>query len=171
MIVTGQDTQNQYESQICQVSAGVSMTAGHNMSVVLPTIAGYTFNIYVGTTTSPTNLGLTTSGPTTGSLVGQATQLPSGATVILTGLGVFQVPPAAPTTGLTVYRTFVFGRGAFGIVTLDNVRYYYLKDADKSDPANQLRIISWKSFWGVIILNVNFFCGIESTSAYSPAFG
>jgi hypothetical protein len=109
-------------------------------------VVGYTFNVYVGTTTSPSNLGLSASGPTVGPLQGQATQLPPNTAVVITGLGVAQTPPATPGSLLTVYPTFVIGRGAYGQVALDNVKFSYLKDADKSDPLNQLRVIGWKCF-------------------------
>lgn len=172
IIVTGSDTQNQYESQIYAVSA-VNTTTGANgsVSVTLPSATGYTYNVYIGTTTSPATLGLSASGPTSGTLQGQAVQLTPGATVIITGIGTAQTPPAAPGTGVTVYPTFIIGRGAYGQVMLDNVKFSYLKEADKSDPLNQLRVIGWKVFYGTILLNQQFFGRIESTSAFSTSFG
>lgn len=172
VIVTASDTQNQYESRIYQVSAGVAVVGPNgSISVTLPNITGFTFNVYVGTTTSPTNLGLSPSGPTSGPMVGQATQLAPNTTVTITGTGTAQTPPAAPATGVTVYPTFVFGRGAYGQVQLDDVKFSYLKDADKSDPLNQLRVIGWKCFYGTIIENNQFMARIESTSAMTATFG
>lgn len=172
IIVTGSDTQNQYESYIAQVSNSISVT-GPNGSILVttPNVAGYTFNVYVGTTTSPANLGLSASGPMTGPMQGQATQLPGNTAVVITGLGVAQVPPAAPATGVTVYPWFVFGRGAYGQVKLDDIKYTYLDKADKSDPLNQLRVVGWKVMYGTILLNQLFFGRIESTSAFSSTFG
>jgi hypothetical protein len=72
------------------------------VSFTTPNIAGFTFNAYIGTTTSPYNLGLSTSGPTSGPMTGQAVQLPANTAVTLTGIGITQVPPAAPATGVTV---------------------------------------------------------------------
>jgi N4-gp56 family major capsid protein len=169
--ITGQDTQNQYESQIYQVSAGVVVGANGAISVTLPNTPGYTYNAYVGTTTSPINLATSPQGPTTGPLQGQATQLAPGAVVTLTGVGVSQVPPAAPATGITVYPTFIFGRGAYAQVVLDNVRMTYLKEADKSDPLNQLRVVGWKNYYGTLLQNVQFYMRIESTSAFNATFG
>lgn len=172
IIVTGQDTQNQYESRIYQVSSGISVTGPNgSISVTLPNVVGFTFNVYVGTTTSPANLGLSASGPIQGPLAGQATQLAANTTVIITGTGVAQVPPAAPATGLTVYPTFIIGRGSYGQVVLDNAKFTYLKDADKSDPLNQLRVVGWKVFYGTLIENQQFFARIESVSAYTSTFG
>ena len=170
--VTGQDTQNQYESRIYQVSAGISVTGPNgSIQVTTPNTTGFTYNVYVGTTTSPANLGLSASGPTSGPLLGQATQLPPNTVVTITGTGVAQTPPAAPATGLTVYPTFIFGRGAYGQVLLKDVEFTYLKAADKSDPLNQLRIIGWKCFYGTLIENQNFAARIESVSAFSSTFG
>jgi N4-gp56 family major capsid protein len=173
VIVTASDTQNQYESQIYQVSNAISVTGPNgSIQVTLPVLSGYTFNVYVGTTNAPSNLGLCPlSGPTVGPLQGQAVQLAGGQTVTITGIGAFQIPPAAPGTGFTVYPSYIFGRGAYGQVMLDDVKFTYLKDADKSDPINQLRIVGWKCFYGTLIQNVQFAMRIESTSAFNSTFG
>ena len=169
--VTVSHPQNQYESQIYQVSTVNAVTGPTgSLSVTLPSTVGYSYSVYVGTTASPQNLGTSVSGPTVGPLQGMATQLPAGATVLITGLGVAQVPPAAPQTGVTVYPTFVIGRGSYGQVILDNVKFTYLKDADKSDPLNQLRVIGYKLFYGTLIENAQFFARIESSSAFSASF-
>ena len=172
VIVTGQDTQNQYESYIASVSNAISVTGPNgSINVTTPNVQGYTFNVYVGTTTSPSNLGLSASGPTVGPLQGQATQLPPNTAVVITGLGVAQTPPATPGSLLTVYPTYVIGRGAYAQVMLDNVKFSYLKDADKSDPLNQLRVVGYKLFYGSLLSNTQFFCRIESVSANTASFG
>ena len=172
IVVTASDTQNQYESRIYQVSASTAVVGpSGSLTVVLPALSGFTFSVYVGTTSSPTNLGLCTAGPSSGPLQGQATQLAPNQSVVITGLGTAQTPPAAPATGLTIYPTFVFGRGAYTQVLLDDVKYVYLKDADKSDPLNQQRIVGWKCFYGTLISNNTFMGRIESTSAFSTTFG
>ncbi len=172
IIVTGQDTQNQYESYVAQVSTGISVTGPNgSVTVTTPATSGYTYNVYIGTTTAPVNLGLSPSGPSVGPLVGQATQLPAGTTVTITGLGLGQVPPAAPATGVTVYPCNIFGRGGYGQVMLDEIKYTYLDKADKSDPLNQLRVVGWKVMYGTILLNTQFFMRIESTSNFSATFG
>ena len=170
--VTGQDTQNQYESRIYQVSSSISVTGPNgSVSVTTPNIAGFTFNVYIGLTSSPVNLGLSASGPTSGPMAGQATQLPANTTVIITNIGLAQVPPAAPATGVTVYPTFVFGESAWGVVELENVEYFYLRNAEKVDPQNQLRVVAWKAWNGAMILNTQFLARIEAASAFSATFG
>jgi hypothetical protein len=170
--VTASDTQNQYESRIYQVSAAVAVTGPNgSISVVLPALSGFTFNVYIGTTTAPTNLGACASGPTTGPLQGQAVQLSPSQTVIITAVGTAQTPPAAPATGVTVYPNFFFGRGAYGQVKLQDIQTTFLTGADKSDPLNQQRVVGWKVFYATIILNQQFFCRTESASAFSATFG
>lgn len=173
IIVTASDTTNQYESRIYQVSNSISVTGPNgSVSVVLPSLANFTYSVYIGTSSSPVNLALAPAGgPNQGPLAGQATQLAPGTTVVLTGIGVAQVPPAAPATGLTVYPTFVIGKGAYGIVTLRDIETSFLTSADKSDPLNQLRVMGWKAYWGVLLENNQFFCRIESVSAFSATFG
>ena len=172
VIVTASDTQNQYESQIYQVSNSIAVTGPNgSIQVTLPTLSGYTFNVYVGTSNAPVNLGLSPQGPSIGPLQGQAVQLAGNQTVTITGLGAFQIPPAAPATGVTVYPNYIFGRGAYGQVMLDDVKFTYLKDADKSDPINQLRVVGWKCYYGCLIQNVQFAMRIEATSAFNSTFG
>lgn len=170
--ITGTDSQNQYESLVYQVSAGVSVTGPTgSISVTVPATTGYTYSVYLSLDNTPSNLGATASGPTVGPLAGQAVQIAPGATVILTAIGTAQTPPAAPTTGVTVYPTFIFGRGAYGQVVLKDAQFSYLKTADKSDPLNQLRIVGWKCFYGTLLQNPQFFMRIESTSNFSATYG
>lgn len=172
IIVTASDTQNQYESRVYQVSNAISVTGPNgSIDVVLPALTGFTYSVYIGTTTSPTTLGVTSAGPSTGPLQGQATQLAPGQTVTITAIGVSQTPPAAPATGITVYPSYFFGRGAYGQVVLSDIQTSFLTGADKSDPLNQLRVVGWKVFYGTIILNQTFFARVESTSAFSATFG
>lgn len=170
--VTASDTQNQYEQRIYQIQTGLVLAANQAISIALPALANFTFNVYVSVagSTTPVNLGLSTSGPTVGPFAGQAVQLAPNQTVLITNIGVPQVPPAAPATGITVYPCFIFGRGAYGQVKLDDVTFTYLKDPDKSDPLNQLRIVGWKCFYGTLLENVQFFMRVEHTSAFSVTF-
>jgi N4-gp56 family major capsid protein len=171
-VVTASDTQNQYESLIAPVSASAAIVANGSATVVLPARPGFTYNIYIGTTATPGNLALSAAGPTSGPMTGQATQLNPGQTVTITGVGVPQVPPSAPPPGgaLTVYPMFIFGRGAYGQVMLDDISTTYLTGADKSDPLNQQRVVGWKVMYGTIILNQMFACMIESVSAFKAVF-
>ena len=169
--VTGLPSQQNYEQRIYQVS-GMQAVTGPNgsISVTLPTQAGYVFNIYIGLASPPTNLGVSASGPTSGPLMGQAVQLASGSTAVITAVGTAQTPPAAPATGVTVFPSFIIGKNAYGQVMLDDPKFTYLKTADKSDPLNQLRIVGWKVMYGTLLENQNFFMRIESTSLFTPTF-
>jgi N4-gp56 family major capsid protein len=173
--LTASDTQNQYESRIYQLSNDIAVTGPTgSISVAIPsTPTGFTWSVYIGqgSAANPVNLGLSGSGPSVGPLAGQATQLAGGQTIVITGVGVQQIPPAAPATGVTVYPNFIFGRGAYGQVVLKNTQFTYLRDADKSDPLNQLRVVGWKTYYGSIWLNQQFAMRIESTSAFNTTFG
>jgi len=169
--ITGSPSQTSVEQRIYQVSAAVSVTGPTgSISVVIPTLANYVFNVYIGTTTSPANLGTSTSGPTVGPFAGQATQLESGSTVVITAVGTAQTPPAAPATGITVFPTIFIANYSYGQVLLENPEFHYLTGADKSDPNNQTRVVSWKVFYGSIILNQNFLVRNESSSAFSTGY-
>ena len=170
--VTGTDMLNQFGEQlIYQVSSSISVTGPNgSISVTVPSTTGYTYTVYVGTSTSPANVGLSTSGPSVGPYAGQATQIAPGATITITGLGLFQVPPAAPATGVTVYPTFVFGMDYFACTKLEDVSWTTLFEADKSDPLNQLRLTGWKMFEGYVIKNQLFGARIESSVSNSGSF-
>ena len=169
--VTGSPVLTSVEQQIYQVSGNISVTGPTGaIQVTLPTKPGYVFNVYIGTTASPVNLGLSASGPATGPLAGQATQLASGSVVTITGIGVAQVPPAAPATGISVFPTIFIGNHSYGQVLLENPEFFYLTGADKSDRLNQTRVVSWKIFYGSIILNQAFIVRNESSSAFVPGY-
>lgn len=170
--VTGSPSMTSVEQQIYQVSSQITVggTGAGSITVTIPTLLGYVFNVYIGTTAAPTNLGLSASGPATGPLAGQATQLTSGSTAIITGVGAAQTPPAAPATGVSVYPTIFIGNHSYGQVLLENPEFHYLTGADKSDPNNQTRVVSWKVFYGSIILNQAFFARNESSSAFSANY-
>jgi N4-gp56 family major capsid protein len=170
--VTGWDTQNQYESRVYAVTTGVSVTTG-GITLTTPSTPGFTYAVYVSqpASTSPANLGLCTAGPLTGPYQGQAIQLPPATSVTITGIGLLQVPPAAPGIGITVYPTFIFGQKSFACLKLENVSWNRLFEADKSDPHNQLRVIGYKFFEGWVILNQQFLARIESTASNSGNFG
>jgi len=51
------------------------------------------------------------------------------------------------------------------------VKFTYLKEGDKSDPLNQLRIVGWKAFYGTLIQNQQFAMRIESVSNFNLTFG
>jgi N4-gp56 family major capsid protein len=90
--------------------------------------------------------------------------------VVITGIGAAQTPPAAPATGVTVFPTIFIGNHSYGQVLLENPEFFYLTGADKSDRLNQTRVVSWKVFYGSIILNQAFLARVESSSAFTPGY-
>ena len=173
VVITGSAPTTGYEQNIYAVTASFSVggSGAGSFTLTTPNVTGYTYNIYVGTSSSPTNLGVSTLGPTSGPLAGQAVGIAPNTAVTVTAVGVSRTPPAAPGTGVTVYPTFIFGEDAYGQVVLDDPKMTYLQTADKSDPLNQLRIVGWKVMYGTILLNQNFFMRIESSSAFTATFG
>jgi hypothetical protein len=174
--VTETDPVTQYETVVHQTSSGVVVAGGGGAgSITLTTPAAATpgalMTVYLSTASTTLALGATTAGPTTGPLAGQAVQIPASTPIVLTAVGLAQTPSAAPATGVTVFPTFIIGRNAYGIVMLDDVKFFYIKNADHLDPLNQLRIVGWKLMYGTILLNQNFFGRIESASANTATFG
>jgi len=173
LVITGSVTQNGYEQRISLTSGAITVGGSGFGSIVVttPSVAGYTWNVYLDTAASPAHLGTTSGGPNSGPLAGQAVLLTGGTAYTITSVGSARVPPAAPAAGVTVFPTFIFGKGAYGQVVLDDPKFSYLSGGDKADPLNQLRVCGWKAFYGTILLNQNFFARIESSSAFSATFG
>jgi hypothetical protein len=173
IIWTGSVVQNGYEQQIYQVSSGIVVggSGAGSITTTTPNVTGYNWNVYIGTSTTPTNLAVSAAGPTSGPLAGMAVGIAPNTAITITGVGVSRTPPAAPANGVTVFPSFIFGEDSYGQVMLDDPKMSYLEKADKSDPLNQLRIVGWKVMYGTIILNQNFFMRIESTSAFTATFG
>lgn len=171
--IVGLLTQQGYETLIGQVSGAITVggTGAGSISVVLPTNTSYTYMVYLDTATSPVHLATSPSGPSVGPLAGQAAGLTAGATVTLTNVGVSRTPPAAPTSGITVYPTFFFGEDAYGQVELDDMKFYFLDKAEKADPLNQFYTVGWKAMWNTIILNNNFMGRVEAVSNFGSTFG
>jgi hypothetical protein len=176
--VTASVAQNGYETDIYQVASSVTISGGSgNGSITLtmpstaPGIVSPLFNVYVDTVSTPAHLALSPSSPTVGPLAGNAVQIAASTAVTITGVGVARTPPAAPATGVTVYPTFIFGKGAYAQVMLDEAKVFYHDKGEKIDPLNQLRIVGWKIFYGTLIINQQFFMRIESASQFSPTFG
>lgn len=172
LVITGSVTQNGYEQRITQTSGAISVTgSAASISVTTPNVAGYTWNVYLDTVSTVAHLGTSSGGPNSGPLAGQAVQLNGNTTYVITNVGTARIPPAPPATGVTVFPTFIFGREAYGQVMLDDPKFTYLQTPDKSDPLNQLRVVGWKCMYGTLLQNQNFFMRIESSSAFSAAFG
>jgi N4-gp56 family major capsid protein len=172
--VTGSVAQNGYETLIYQAgNVVVGGSGAGSVTLTTPSTTGYLYNVYItsGSSVALTNLGLSASGPTVGPLAGNAVQIPPSTAVTITGVGVSRTPPAAPATGVTVYPTFIFGKGSYAQVMLDEAKVTYLDKAEKLDPLNQLRIVGWKIFYGTLIINQQFFMRIESASQFSATFG
>lgn len=171
--ITGFLTQQGYETAIGAASAAITVggSGSGSVTVTLPTTAGYTYAVYLDTVTAPVHLGTSSSGPTIGPFTGQAIGLAPGAVVTLTSVGVARTPPAAPGTGITVFPTFFFGKDAYAQVMLDDMKFYYLRGAEKVDPLDQLYMVGWKAMWNTLILNNNFMGRVEATSNFSATFG
>lgn len=174
VVVTASDQLLQYES-IVTAQSGNFTTSGStgSLAVTLPALAGYTYSVYISQVggTVVGNLATSAAGPTQGSLQGQATFLTPGQTVTITGIGVSRIPPAAPNVGITVYPTYIFGKEAYACVTLDELKVEYLDKPEKIDPANQLRMVSFKYYNGTFIKNNAFAMRIESASQFNNVFG
>jgi N4-gp56 family major capsid protein len=170
IIVTLSDPMRQYETIISQVSGAISVTGPNGaVSVILPS-SSYTYNVYIGTSTSPVNLGTCVAGPTSGPYQGMATQLAGGQTVTITGIGTPQVPPAPVATGVTVYPSWLIAKYAYSQIKLKDIEINYLGQADKSDRYNQRRVVTWLADFGTGLDNNTYAIRIMSSSQFFTTY-
>ena len=171
--VTSSDPTWKFEQNIYQVSNSISVTGPNgSISVTLPA-SPFLFNVYIGTTNAPVNLAAVSNpigAQTLGPAAGMAALLPGGQTIVLTGLGIAQVPPPAPATGVTVYMSFVLGRHAFCQLELMPPEVHYLGEADKIDPMNQQRMVSCKIDYATTLVNNMWMVKIASASGFGTTF-
>lgn len=75
------------------------------------------------------------------------------------------IPTIASTT--TVHTSYVVGRNAYAMTTLQNLETYVEAPGGNADPLHQRRTIGWKVAFKSVILNQNFMVRIESGSAFN----
>lgn len=75
------------------------------------------------------------------------------------------IPAIASTT--TVHTSYLCGRNAYAMTTLQNLETYVEAPGGVSDPLHQRRTIGWKVAFKSAILNQNFLTRIESGSAFN----
>ena len=76
------------------------------------------------------------------------------------------------TAGVNIYRTFVLGKGAYGIPILAggspfSPRIMICRDPDKADPANNFVTATVKGYWTVKTLNAVWAVSISSKSTFA----
>ncbi len=94
--VTGYQTEDNSENKLYAVSSGI-VTAGStgSITVSLPNVAGYIFNVYVDTVSTPGHIGMIGASPATG--------LAGNQNVVITSIGAAQSPPSNPVNGHIVF--------------------------------------------------------------------
>lgn len=75
------------------------------------------------------------------------------------------IPTIAST--VTVHTSYVVGRNAYAMTTLQNLETYVEAPGGNADPLHQRRTIGWKVAFKSVILNNNFMVRIESGSAFN----
>lgn len=75
------------------------------------------------------------------------------------------IPAIASTT--TVHTSYLVGRNAYAMTTLQNLETYVEGSGGNADPLHQRKTIGWKVGFKACILNQNFMVRIESGSAFN----
>jgi N4-gp56 family major capsid protein len=76
------------------------------------------------------------------------------------------------TSTVTVYPTYIFGQGAYGVSSLQNLETTYIPTSkkDKSDPLGQRAYVGWKAAFNSIILQQEALIRLETASALAYAW-
>lgn len=140
-LVTAQQTQ----------ATGAGDTA---VNLTMPATAGYTYNVYAGSSSG--NLKLFSSYSAPGAVV-KVTAIPSSGAV----------PPATPASGVTVHFSWVMGKEAFAVPELMSLQTFVTpKTASDSDPLVQRRKAGWKVMFKAVVCNEAFLARIETASKF-----
>jgi N4-gp56 family major capsid protein len=159
VIIVGRDINSDYERLISQTSALAIGVGNQQFDVVLPSNAGYTWDIYAPSALDGSAPRLHTSHAVSSSTV-SVTVKPSASAA---------VAKVAPASTVETYVAWVFGRDAFGRVELNGMSlrsYLTPAGASFSNPLAQGRKIGSKVMWNSWILDNAFFERFEAGSAY-----
>jgi hypothetical protein len=124
------------------------------ITITCPTAAGYTFNVYAGSTT--------------GVLYLHSSDNASASTVTVLAIPTSgNTPLVTPASGVTSHYSWILGKEAFAVPELMSLQTFLTpKAASDSDPLVQRRKASWKVMFKAVICNENFLARIESASNY-----
>lgn len=154
VVVTGVDNSLGFESQVSPVITQATAGGGTAINVTVPAATGYTYNVYLGATSSTATLFSTGNAPS--------------AVVLVTNAGTGAAPPANPNTGVNVHAAWVIGKDAFAVPELMSLQTFLTpKQASDSDPLLQRRRASWKVMFKCVICNQAFLARLECSSRYS----
>jgi len=129
------------------------MSANKDLDITAPTSTDFTYDIYADDTAAGGGTLKLVASAVAGASVTTVAALPTGAAI-----------PQAPASGVTVYRSWVFGQRFASVVDLASLRTYMLKDADKSDVLNLKTSMGTKWHFTSAILNNGFGVMIEAPS-------
>jgi N4-gp56 family major capsid protein len=131
------------------------MSANKDLDITAPADTNYTYNIYSDSAADGSGTRKLFASGVAASAVTTVTSLPTGATI-----------PAAPASGVTVYRSYVFGQRAASVVDLASLQTFLNRGSSKFDPANQLTTMATKWFDKAVILNDAWLAVLEAPSRH-----
>lgn len=153
-VVVGRNKITGFDETVSQLGT-ITPTVSQSTKLTMPSDDDYTYDIYYGI-----------SAGALAKLTAFTDQVASDE-VIVSAIGTGVAAPIAPASGVTVYKTYIFGKGAFGVTELTNIeRFLTPNTPDSANPLMQFRMTGWKAFFKGVILNNDFMRVIESTSVF-----
>lgn len=133
-----------------------------DVDVDVPSNSNYVYNVYVGDDASA-------QATATSAQTLEEENVAADAQVTITDTSGSVSPPTQPASGVKVYPTYIFGRGAYGGVDISGGQLTptISSGPSKSDPLDQVTKIGAKFYFASLILNDNFLVRIESASDFS----
>jgi N4-gp56 family major capsid protein len=153
IVVTAVDNSLGYE-QLASAVLTQGTSSDTSINVTVPSTTGYTYNVYLGSSSTVTPLASTGNAPS--------------AVVNIGAVGTGAQSPANSNTGVVVHYSWVIGKEAFAVPELMSLQTFLTpKQASDSDPLLQRRRASWKVMFKCVICNNAFLARLESASRYS----
>lgn len=150
--VVAREIESGFESVVYAQDSQATGGSDTLINITMPASTSYVYDLYVGTVSGTTYLH--SSRNAAAAVVAVSTCPTSGNTA-----------PVTPGTNVVCNTTYIFGKGAYGIVDLQNLQFFMTPD--QSLPGNVLRLVrymGWKVMLKSVILNQNFMVQIESHS-------
>ena len=155
--VVAREITTDYERRLSVQTGNIAVTSPGSIAVQLPSSTNYVYDIY-----------MTQAGGTVAYLVASRQPASSTYTITTAPVGTETVAPVSPTSGISVYPGFVFGKGGFGMCVLNGMSlqtFMTPKGPSDSDPLAQRRKVGAKYMQKPFIIENNYIERFETSSS------
>lgn len=162
--VTYIDNTTGFVTKISDVATAVTFASLDKLTFTTPSTTGFKYKIFIGLAAGAVSGPFYQASETTAVFASIA---PSTAVEVLAPPTSGTVGPIPPAVGKTVHIGWVFGKQAYCVIDLMELKAFVSKpEATVYDPLVQQRTVGWKVMFKTVIQNDNFMERIEVLTAF-----